>query len=358
MPTSMLSVIQTEFGKLSSGEVAQLFTLKNSNGVIVEITNFGGIITSLNIPDKNNVNADIVLGYDNVIDYEKDPYYLGAIIGRFAGRIDQGKIAIEDRNYQLTLNNSDSQLHGGTNALNKQLWKAKTNITDAYVSLTLEYISPDGDNGFPGCITFKVIYSLNNANELSVEYFATTDKKTVINLTQHSYFNLAGHNSGTIYQHELALNADYFLPMDERIYPTGKVRSVVNSPQDFRNSVALQEHILSDDEQVLINNGFDNYWLNNSNVMTNDTYAAMAYEPLSGRRLTMYTDQPCLVFYTANYIDGSQQGKEDCRYQKHSAFCLEPQQFANKANGASISNTILTPNRPFYSKTVIAFSNC
>jgi aldose 1-epimerase len=352
-----LSITQSNFGSLSNGESAQLFTLTNANGVRVKISNYGGIIVALETLDKEQVSADIVLGYDNVEAYEKDPYYLGAIIGRFAGRIAQGKLVIEDKNYQLIINNGDNQLHGGVNALNKQLWYASTDLTDEAASLILKHTSPDGDNGFPGNVDFTVKYSLNQANELSVEYFATTNKTTVVNLTQHSYFNLAGHNSGDIYQHQVQLNAENFLPMNRDIYPTGEIRSITNTAHDFSQLTTLGDNINSRDEQVVIAKGFDNFWLANDDAIAGSAFAAKAFDANSGRSLTMYSDQPCLILYTANYIDGSQLGKENCRYQKHSAFCFEPQQLANEESGANINNTILKPETPFYSQTRFVFDN-
>jgi aldose 1-epimerase len=352
-----LSITQCHFGKLSSGESAKLFTLSNTQGVCVKISNYGGIIVSLETLDRHQVSSDIVLGYESIEAYEKDPYYLGAIIGRFAGRIDQGKLTIDDKIYQLNINNNDNQLHGGVNALNKQLWHATAESTNEQVSLTLKHTSPDGDNGFPGKVDFTVKYSLNQANELSVEYFATTDKATVINLTQHSYFNLAGHNSGDVYQHQVQLNAEKFLPMNERIYPTGEIRDVANTVHDFSQLTALGENINSCDTQVEIAKGFDNYWLANDDAIIGSTFTAKAFEANSGRSLTMYSDQPCLILYTANYIDGSKVGKESCRYQKHSAFCFEPQRLATRTSGANINNTILQPNTPFYSQTRFVFDN-
>jgi aldose 1-epimerase len=353
--SSILTISQQEFGTLSNGEVAQLFTLENSTGITVNITNFGAIIVSLFTPDKDDRYDDIVLGYDNVRGYEQDPYYLGAIIGRYAGRIDQGKLTIDNSDYQLSINNNDNQLHGGPQALNKQLWQATTQQNDKKVSLVLTHTSPDGDNGFPGEVKFKVIYSLSHANELTVEYFASTNKPTVVNLTQHSYFNLAGHNSGNIYQQEVQLNAEYFLPMNELIYPTGEIRAVSNTAHDFTSLHSLGAHINSNDAQVVIAKGYDNYWLMNDEAITMKKMAATAWEPNSGRTLIMYSDQPCLILYTANYIDGSQQGKDDTYYQKHGAFCLEPQRLANKIDGAQISNTLLYPAQPFYSQSRFVF---
>ncbi|MBA6296986.1 aldose epimerase family protein [Colwellia sp. MB02u-9] len=350
-----LSITQRAFGTLSNGESAALFTLSNTHGVRVKISNYGGIIVALETLDKNAVSSDIVLGYDDIKAYENDPYYLGAIIGRYAGRIDQGLLSIDDKTYQLDINNNDNQLHGGHKALNKKLWQATTESSAEKVSLILQHTSPDGDNGFPGNVEFTVKYSLNCRNELAVEYFANTDKTTVINLTQHSYFNLAGHNSGDIYQHQIQINADYFLPMNEDIYPTGEIRAVLNSAHDFSQLSALGKNINSNDEQVIIAKGYDNYWLSNDNVISGEIFSARAFEPNSGRQLTMYSAQPCLILYTANYIDGSQTGKEHCVYQQHSAFCFEPQNLATRINGANINNTIVRPEQPFYSQTRFVF---
>ncbi len=350
-----LRISQSDFGTLSSGESAQLYTLSNTQGICIKISNYGGIIVALETLDKHGNSSDIVLGYDDISAYEKDPYYLGAIIGRYAGRIDQGLLSIDGKSYQLCLNNNDNQLHGGFQALNKQLWQATTEHTSDKVTLTLQHHSPDGDNGFPGNVGFKVKYSLNNSNELSVEYFACTDKVTVVNLTQHSYFNLAGHSSGAVYQHKIQINADYFLPMDNRIYPTGEQRNVTNTAHDFRQLTVLDENITSNDKQVTIANGFDNYWLSTAGAIIGDTFAAQATEPESGRRLTLYSDQPCLILYTANYIDGSQTGKDNCVYQKHGAFCFEPQRLANTTSSADINNTILRPEKPFCSKSRYVF---
>lgn len=352
-----LSINQNDFGRLNNGKNAQLFTLSNTHGTKVKITNYGGIIVALNTLDKHGISADIVLGYDDIGAYETDPYYLGAIIGRYAGRIDQGLLSINGKHYQLSINNNDNQLHGGLQALNKQLWQATTESTTETVSLILQHSSPDGDNGFPGNVDFKVKYSLNNNNELSMEYFATTDKTTVINLTQHSYFNLAGHNSREIYLHQIQINADHFLPMNKHVYPTGEIRNVNNTKHDFRQLTAIGKHINSEDEQITIAKGFDNYWLSNNSAINERAFLAKAFEPKSGRQLTLYSDQPSLVLYTANYIDGSQKGKENTIYQKHGAFCFEPLRLANQHSGANINNALLQPETPFYSKTRWFFTN-
>jgi len=355
-----LSRISTsDFGQLSSGESVQLFTLQNKIGTNVSITNFGGIITSIKTQDNKGTFADIVLGYDNIQSYEDDPYYLGAIIGRYAGRIDQGKLSIGDEKFQLTLNAPDSQLHGGKKALNKQLWQAKPFHDETSSSVELIFTSPDGEEGFPGTVTFKVIYTLNDDNQFTLEYFANSDKTTIINLTQHSYFNLAGHNSGNILEHQVYINADHFLPMCERVYPTGEQRPVAGTAHDFTNPNHLRvigDEINGDDSQVKIGIGYDNYWLLNEESLTGEALAAKAFEQRSGRCLSIYSDQPSLILYTANYIDGSQIGKDGCCYQPRAALCLETQRANSLLQGCSLDNVLLTPEENFYSKTRWVFS--
>ncbi|GLX77814.1 aldose 1-epimerase [Thalassotalea insulae] len=348
-------IIQQDFGQLTSGEFASLYTLTNANGMQVKITNYGAIIVSIFTPDKTQRLTDIVLGYDNVADYEADNYYLGAVIGRYAGRIHQGKISINGQQHQLTLNAPDSQLHGGKQGLNKQLWRAKTSENADTACLTLSYTSPDGEQGFPGTVNFTVNYHLNDNNELIVEYLAKTDQPTLVNLTQHSYFNLAGHNSGNVHSHQVAINADYFLPMNERAYPTGEIAQVDHTPHDFRQLKALAQDIDADNKQIAIGKGYDNYWLLNDNAISVQAFAAQVVEPNSGRRMTIYTDQPSMVLYTANYIDGSHIGKNNYCYQRRAALCLEPQRANNKEKGVTLDNTLLTPTQPFASTTRYVF---
>mgnify|MGYP003863999085 CR=1 FL=1 len=352
-------VTSVDFGKLSNGEPTQLFTLKNKIGMTVSVTNFGGIITSINTQDNQGVYADIVLGYDDIQRYEHVPYYLGAIIGRYAGRIDQGTFSINDEEFQLTLNAPDSQLHGGKKALNKQLWQATTVEDVNSSSVILTYTSPDGEEGFPGIVDFKVIYQLDDDNQFTLEYFASTNKPTIVNLTQHSYFNLAAHDSGNILAHQVYINADAFLPMSERVYPTGEQRSVVGTPHDFTNKTELRvlgDEINGGDPQVKIGLGYDNYWLLNEESLTGEVLAAQAIDKQSGRCISIYSDQPSLILYTANYIDGSQIGKDDCCYQPRAALCLETQRANSVQHGCSVDNVLLTPEESFYSKTRWVFS--
>jgi aldose 1-epimerase len=349
----------SDFGQLSSGESTQLFTLKNTIGTAVSITNFGGIITSIKTQDNNEIFADIVLGYGDIQSYEQDPYYLGAIIGRYAGRIDQGKFKIADEEFQLTLNTPDSQLHGGEKALNKQLWQSKTFQNEMSSSIELTYTSLDGEEGFPGNVTFKVLYTLDDNNQFTLEYFASTNKNTIVNLTQHSYFNLAGHNSGNILDHQVYINADHFLPMCERVYPTGEKRPVVGTAHDFTNPIDLRtlgDEINGTDLQVTLGLGYDNYWLLNEECLSGEVLVAKAFEKKSGRCISIYSDQPSLILYTANYIDGSQIGKDNYCYQPRAALCLETQRANSLQKGCSLDNVLLTPKEDFYSKTRWVFS--
>lgn len=360
--SSITRISEQPFGLLATGDAASLFTLTNRHGVQAKITNFGAIIVSLYTYDNTQRLSDIVLGYDCVADYEDDTYYLGAVIGRYAGRIDKGEIELEGEKIQLNLNAPDSQLHGGKKALNKKLWDAKPEQSDECATLTLTYTSLEGEEGYPGTVNFTVKYHLNDNNELITEYFADTNKTTIVNLTQHSYFNLSGHNSGNVLHHQVKINADYFLPMTERAYPSGEIKSVKNTNHDFTSYRTLESDIdNTNDKQISIGLGYDNYWLlnqtdaNDEEINQTYDYAAQAVDPDSGRRMTIFTDQPSIILYTANYIDGTHYGKGGFCYQKRAALCLEPQRANNPLTGHSLKNCELHPDKPFYSKTTYKF---
>ncbi|XPF96202.1 aldose epimerase family protein [Colwellia sp. RE-S-Sl-9] len=360
-----LAITKSSFGLLSSGEEAHLFSLTNNKNTQICITNYGGAIVSINTPGNKGDLADIVLGYDSIEGYENDSDYLGAIVGRYAGRIKEGIVTLDEQIMTLSLNHENSQLHGGKQGLNKQLWQAEIETSPEQVSLTLKHTSPDGHNGFTGKVQFCVKYTLNNNNELTVEYFAHTNKTTIINLTQHSYFNLAGHDQGSILNHQVQLNADYFLPMNNQAYPTGEKLKVKNTPHDFTALTSLSSVIDVSNEQIKIAKGYDNYWLVNASdtIQTLDDYAAKIVEPMSGRKLTLYTDQPSVILYTGNYLnmglDGSQQGKKGNVYQAQHGLCIEPQcAFDHSISNASykpFSSCILKPEQPFYSKSIYVF---
>ncbi|WP_448548946.1 aldose epimerase family protein [Thalassotalea fusca] len=351
---SSVSIEKRNFGQLSDGRHADLFTLRSKN-CTVAITNYGGIITSIITPDHEGKMADIVLGYDNVAQYEQDTYYLGAIIGRYAGRIKHGKISINGEQIQLELNAPDSQLHGGKKALNKQLWQAECKPLPDAAQLILRYTSPDGEEGFPGTVNFEVIYTLDNHSCLSVEYFAKSDQDTVINLTQHSYFNLNGHASGNIHDHQVQINTPYYLPMNEQAYPSGEVCNTRNTPFDFNTPRIIGNNIDSKHPQTIIGHGYDNYWVFEDNFDYENQFAAQVVAPHSGRRLTIFTDQPSIILYTANYIDGNHVGKDNYCYQKRAALCLEPQRAVDIHGKNNFTTTLLQSNSAFYSKTSYHF---
>ncbi|GAA5133965.1 aldose epimerase family protein [Thalassotalea piscium] len=348
-------ITEKPFGHLSSGEAVQLFELTNRSGTKISISNYGAIIVSLSVIDNSGEFDDIVLGYSSAEDYENDTYYLGGVIGRYAGRIKNGKVSINAKEYQLTLNAGNSQLHGGFKGLNKRLWQASKAVTDSSVCLTLNYTSPDGEEGFPGTVNLTVQYTLFDNNALEIEYFANTDQATIINLTQHSYFNLAGHASGNINDHKLTLNASHFLPMNDEVYPTGDLMPVTETVHDFRKSKRIGDDIDSNDAQIIIGKGYDNYWLLNDAASKYIEFSAILEEPNSGRRMTIYTDQPSMIIYTANYIDGSHAGKNNVRYQARSALCLEPVRAVTKEYINDLTPVMLQPDTPFYSKTRYQF---
>lgn len=355
--TTQVSITKAIFGNLSCGTSADLYTLENQLGTRISITNYGGIITHWFCPDNQGQIDDIVLGYDNLQSYEEDTYYLGAVVGRYAGRIDQGLLSIDEESFQLSQNGPNNQLHGGFKGLNKRLWQATSEQTDFAARLILRYTSPDGEEGFPGTVQFKVIYSLTANNEFRVEYFAETDRKTIVNLTQHTYFNLLGHNNGDINSHEVMLNADGFLPMNKEIYPTGEIANVANGCHDFRKLTRIGKHINNnDDQQIAIAKGFDNYWLFNEEAFKEGALAAQVLTSSNGRKIDVYTDQPCVILYTANYIDGSHQGKDECVYQARAALCIETQQAFDKEHLAPQSACLIAPEEPFYSKTSFVIS--
>ncbi len=363
----LVSIQKESFGKLSTGEQADLFTLKTTHGLSVKITNYGGIITAIHMPDSKGNICDVVLGYDNIKSYEEDTYYLGAIVGRYAGRIKDGIAQINNKEIQLTLNADDSQLHGGSNGLNKQLWQASTKQYSNKATLTLLHVCPDGYNGFPGNVTFIVKYTLNNKNQLTVEYHADTDKPTIVNLTQHSYFNLAGHNTGSILGHQVQLNASQFLPMTKQAYPTGEITDVACTPHDFTTLCSLEKNLDSENEQIKIGKGYDNYWLLNQDKdegpenesADNIPFIAQVVEPNSGRRLSVFSDQPSVILYTGNYLDSSHIGKNNTAYQYQHGLCIEPQRAFDQSLGSKayqpFQSTTLLPNAPFYSKNIYAF---
>ncbi len=332
------------------GHKTQLFTLKNSNGVTVTITNYGGKVVSLFVPDNNGELADIVLGYDNIKETVNGNPYFGAIIGRYANRIAKGKFSIDGKEYALDTNNGPNALHGGIVGYNDVVFDAEQEAN----RLVLKHHDPDMHEGYPGNVDVTVVYELTDDNELKITYDAVTDKPTIINLTNHSFFNLHGEGSGTILDHHLLINADRYTPIDSTLIPTGELASVKGSSFDFTQLTPIGEHINDDNEQIRNGGGFDHNWVLNGENGTMKL-AAKVEEPKSGRVMEVYTTEPGLQFYAGNFLDGSDVGKGGKRYEYRTAFCLETQHFPDSPNHPDFPSTILRPGEKYHSETVYKF---
>jgi len=343
-----MSIQKQDFGKTSEAETVDLYTLTNANGLQAEIMTYGGIARSLQVPDRDGNFADIVLGHETLDEYIKGHPYFGATIGRYGNRIAKGKFTLNDVEYTLATNNGENHLHGGIKGFDKAVWNAEQMQTETSVGLKLTYRSCDGEEGYPGNLSCIVSYTLTNDNELKISYEAETDKATVINLTNHSYFNLAGHDSGDILGNELMLNADHFTPVDEGLIPTGEIKSVKGTPMDFTTATPIGSRIAQ------VKGGYDhNYVLNSSDGSL--ALAASVYEPKSGRVMEISTTQPGVQFYTGNFLDGSNKGKGTV-YNKHSGFCLETQHFPDSPNKPQFPSVVLKPGEKYTHLTVHKFS--
>jgi aldose 1-epimerase len=343
---------QQSFGKTEDGQQVDLYTLTNKNGMWVAITNFGGTVVSLKVPDRNGKIEDVVLGYDKVDDYVAGTAYFGAIVGRYANRIAHAKFTLDGITYSLAKNDGDNHLHGG---FNKRVWTAKDVSSDTEHALELTYISKDGEEGFPGNLSVKVVYTVTEDNELRIDYGATTDKDTVINLTNHCYFNLSGQGTGNILQHQLMIRADRFTPVDASLIPTGELRSVKGTPFDFTKETAIGARIEQDDPQLKLGKGYDHNFVLNGGTGVALSLAARARDPESGRVLELWTTEPGLQLYTGNFLDGIR-GKEGKVYKRHYAFCLETQHFPDSPNHPDFPSTVLKPGQRYQSTTVYKFS--
>ncbi len=352
-----MSIEKIDFGKLPDGSCAELYVLKNSNGLSARITNYGGIIISLFVPDKKGDLADIVLGYDNLKDYIKSNPYFGSIIGRYGNRIAKGRFTLNGKDYLLAQNNSQNHLHGGNKGFDKVLWDVVSSESDKnQTSITLSYLSPDGDEGYPGNLAVKVKYTLTNTNELAIDYEAATDAPTICSLTQHSYFNLAGHDSGNILGHELLINADSFTQIDSGLIPTGKLLPVSNTVFDFKIVHTVGERINDNQQQLEYGNGYDHNWvLNKDDSKDALTFAASVYEPKSKRAMEVYTTEPGVQFYSGNFLDGTNVGKGGAVYEKRNGLCLETQHYPDSPNKPQFPSVVLNPNEKYYSKTTYRF---
>ncbi|MBV8893070.1 MAG: galactose mutarotase [Acidobacteria bacterium] len=343
------------FGSTPDGKPVDVYTFTNAHRIEVRVINYGGIITALRVPDRNGKLDDIVLGFDNLAGYLNNKPYFGAIIGRYANRIANGKFSLDGRDYTLAKNNGPNSLHGGSRGFNNVLWRADPFRNRQGRGVILSYLSKDGEEGYPGNLDVKVTYTLSDANELLVDYLATADKATPINLTQHTYFNLGGEGNGDVLAEELRLNADRFTPIDKDLIPTGEIRSVKGTPLDFTQSTRIGARINDPYDQLLFAHGYDhNFVLKAAEGRLQ--LAARVHEPNRGRVLEVSTTQPGIQFYSANFLDGTLVGKHGHRYKQREAFCLETQHFPDSPNHANFPSTILRPGKTFHSRTVFKFS--
>ena len=347
------TITSEPFGELPSGEKVTLFTMTNANGVEAKVMSYGGIITSFKTPDKNGNMDDIVLGYDNLQGYLEATPYFGAIIGRYGNRIAKGKFTIDGVEYDLAVNNIGNHLHGGLAGFDKVNWNVKEVPSEKGVALEFKRISPDMEEGYPGNLDVTVVYTLGDDNTLEFDYTATTDKNTVVNLTQHSYFNLNGSKSD-ILDHEIMLNADQFIPVDETLIPTGELRPVAGTPFDFTQSKKIGAEISADNQQLAYGGGYDHCWVLNDDPKEM-MLAATAYEPNSGRAMDVYTTEPGIQFYSGNFLDGTITGKNGVVYNHRYGFCLETQHFPDSPNQESFPTTNLAPGETYHTTTLMKF---
>lgn len=350
-----VTIEKNPFGKTANGDEVDQFILSNKKGMEISIITYGGIITSWTAADKNGDYRDIALGYNTLTEYEAETPYFGALIGRYGNRIAKGKFAIDGETYTLAVNNGVNHLHGGLKGFDKVVWDAKTIVNDSMASLELSYLSKDMEEGYPGNLETKVTYTLNNKDELSVKYEAKTDKPTIVNLTQHSYFNLTADFNHPILDHELVINADSFLPVDSTLIPTGEFRNVAETPFDFRSSKAIGKQIYTDNIQIKNGLGYDHCWVLNDQEK-GVRFVASAYEPVSGRLLEVLSDEPGIQFYSGNFLDGSLPSKSKGTYQHRTGFCLETQHYPDTPNQKDFPSVRLNPGESYQSHTVFRFS--
>ena len=355
--TSQLgSIMKKSFGKTPDGQPVELYVLTNKGGAEASITNYGGAVVSLKMPDRNGKLADIVLGYDNADGYVNDKSYFGALVGRYGNRIGHAQFVLDGKTYTLAKNDHDNSLHGGIKGFNKALWTAKILPAKDGQSVELSYLSKDGEEGFPGNLKVSVIYTLTDTNALRIVYTATTDKKTVVNLTNHAYFNLAGQGSGDILSHLLTIQADQFTPVDVGLIPTGELRDVMDTPFDFRKPTAIGARIDQADEQLKLGGGYDHNFVLRMPMDRGEYLAARALEPASGRVMEVWTTEPGIQFYTGNFLDGKTVGKGGIAYPKRSAFCLETQHFPDSPNQPKFPSVVLNPGARYHTITTYKFS--
>jgi aldose 1-epimerase len=353
--------ISKEYFGQADGTAVYRYTLSNAKGMRVRILSYGGIIQSLEVPDRHGHAADVVLGFPTLADYvaENSPeagggVYFGALVGRYANRIAKGTFTVDGTTYHVPINNNGNSLHGGTTGFDKAVWDATEVSGHGTAGLRLSLTSPDGDQGYPGTLHATVTYTLDNQNRLAVDYRATTDKPTVVNLTNHTYWNLAGESSGPVYDQKLQLNADRYTPTDSTQIPTGELAPVQGTPFDFRTPTAIGARISDNDPQLLTGQGYDHNWVLNRPDSTSPTLAARASDPVSGRSLTVLTTQPGIQFYSGNFLTGTLVGTGGKTYRQSAGFALETQHFPDSPNHPEFPSTVLRPGQTYQTTTVFA----
>ena len=354
--SDQVSIEKSTFGTLPNGQQVDSYTLKNKKGMEVAIMTYGGIITSLKVPNKDGKSEEVVLGFNSLEQYTKPNPYFGALIGRYGNRIAKGKFSLDGKEYSLAINNEPNALHGGPEGFHRVVWTAVVSKGGATAaSLKLKYLSKDMEEGYPGNLTVFVTYTLHDDNSLEVSYEATTDKKTIVNLTQHSYFNLSADFAKPILDHEITIDADKLVPVNATLIPTGELTDVANTPFDFRKPKLVGKDIEAKDEQIKRGLGYDHCWvLNNQNK--GERFAASAYEPKSGRFLEVFTDQPGIQFYTGNFLDGTLPMRDKGVYAHRTGFCLETQHYPDSPNQKTFPSTVINPGENYKTKTTFKFS--
>jgi len=349
-----LSIKKKYFGTLPDGTKIDIFTLANSKNMSVDITNFGGIIVSILVPDKAGNIADVALGYRQLDKYIDNDGYIGALIGRHANRIEDASFELNGKVYELAKNDGNNHLHGGKIGLHNVVWEAEIINEVNGEKLVLRHTSPDGEENYPGNLDVEVIYTLTEENELKIDYTAISDKDTVVNLTNHAYFNLSGHNSGDVLKHHIYINADKFTPVNDECIPTGEIRSVKGTVMDFTHMKGFTDGLNSKDVQIENGHGYDHNWVLNTNGNINEV-ATELYDPESGRAMQVFTTKPGIQFYSGNFLSERLLGKENTVYKKRSGLCLETQYFPNAMKHKNFPSPILKANQQYHHTTIYKF---
>jgi aldose 1-epimerase len=355
MKKGQTQVKKQSYGNMPDGTPVDRYRLTNSNGMEASLITYGGALESLTAPDRKGAFADVVLGMETLDGYRAQTAWFGALIGRYGNRIGGAQFALEGKTYQLPKNDGPNTLHGGSHGFGKQVWQAREVTSTEGPAVEFTYVSKDGEEGFPGTLTTTVVYTLTNKNELKIDYTATTDKATVVNLTNHAYFNLKGAGVGDILDHEVTIEASRFTPVDATLIPTGELRAVKDTPFDFTKRAAIGARIGSDDQQIQVGHGYDHNWVLDK-TGAGLTKAAEVFEPASGRVMQVWTTEPAMQFYTGNFLDGKLAGKGGKVYAHRGGFCMETQHYPDSPNHPAFPSTEVKPGATYHTTTVYSFS--